>query len=182
MTIDDVAKAVADALDVAGIEFMLTGALASAYYGLSRSTMDADFLVQYDAARVSALAAALTEPLWLDPQPHLELFATKTYRIIRVHKTAYQVDLFPLTDEPFDRSRFTRRRRVAIMGRKMDIPSPEDIILIKLSWGRRKDLGDARDIIALQHPNLDRDYLRSWCQIHGTQPRFDALLAELKLS
>lgn len=34
MTIDDVAKAVADALDRAGVEFTLTGALASAYYGL----------------------------------------------------------------------------------------------------------------------------------------------------
>jgi hypothetical protein len=95
--------------------------------------MDADFLVHYQEQRASALA----EPFWLDPQSQLELFSAKIYRIIRVRRTVSQVDLFPLTDDSLDRFRFVRRRRVAIMGREMDVPSPEDIILIKLKWGRR---------------------------------------------
>lgn len=116
MNVDDVARAVADALDASGIEYMLTGALAGVCYGISRSTLDVDFLVHMDATQVDALADALKEPFWLDPQSQFELHSAKTFRVIHVRKTPYQVDLFPLSDDPFDRSRFERRRTA----RKLD--------------------------------------------------------------
>jgi hypothetical protein len=42
-----------------------------------------------------------------------------------------------LTDEPFDRSRFKRRRTEEVLGLKLAVSSPEDTILAKLSWAKR---------------------------------------------
>ena len=46
MSIDDVALRVVDALNSGKIPFMLVGGFSSNYYGVPRSTKDADFVVQ----------------------------------------------------------------------------------------------------------------------------------------
>jgi len=46
VTADEALVAVLDALDAAGIPFMLVGSLASNFHGIPRSTRDADFVVE----------------------------------------------------------------------------------------------------------------------------------------
>lgn len=41
---------VADALSASGITYLITGSFASNYYGIPRSTKDADFVVQLGSA------------------------------------------------------------------------------------------------------------------------------------
>src|SRR5205807_8462038 len=43
-----------------------------------------------------------------------------------------KVDFWLLTSEPFDRSRFERRRIVDVSGMKLKVSTPEDTILAKL--------------------------------------------------
>ena len=67
---------------------------------------------------------------------------------IQIEGTPFRIELFRLTDQPFDRARFNRRRKVALGGDEVWIPTPEDVILQKLTWSRPKD----RD----GHPGRDR--------------------------
>jgi hypothetical protein len=72
-----------------------------------------------------------------------------------------------LTNEPFDRSRFTRRRQVEVFGIRLNVTSPEDTILAKLRWsqlsgGSEKQFTDALRVLELQNPNLDMTYLDEW--------------------
>ena len=41
-----------------------------------------------------------------------------------------------------------------------------------------KDLDDAKNVIAVQAGKLDLDYIRRWCDQHGTRSLFEQLLVE----
>jgi hypothetical protein len=55
-------------------------------------------------------------------------------------QTGDKVDFWVLTDSPFDRSRFARRRRVDVFGSTVSVSPPEDIILAKMSPPARPGL------------------------------------------
>ena len=57
------------------------------------------------------------------------------------------------------------------------LPTPEDVVVQKLRWGRNKDLDDARDVLAVQGTDsLDMPYIEKWCAEHGTRQRLEAAL------
>jgi hypothetical protein len=77
------------------------------------------------------------------------------------------------------KSEFERRRSVYVpmLDRTTWLPTPEDVIVQKLRWGRPKDLDDARDVLAVQGPEtLDMGYIGKWCGQHETSARLAAAL------
>ena len=159
---------VADALDACGIAYFLSGSFASNYYGIPRSTKDADFVLRTRSAIGSELAQRLGQEFLLDSQLEFET-NTGTFRQLLHHKKrTFKVELFLLSQDPHDQAHFQRRRPVQLFERRLWLPSPEDVIITKLRWARGKDKDDARDVIAVQRQNLDWAYLETWCQRHGT--------------
>jgi hypothetical protein len=59
------------------------------------------------------------------------------------------------------------------------VPTPEDIVIQKLRWGRAKDLTDAAALISVRGMLLDWPYIEKWCGIHGSLPRLEAIKAAL---
>ena len=47
-----------------------------------------------------------------------------------------KVDFWLLTDDPFDRSRFSRKYEENVLGMKVKVSRPEDSILMKLRWAQ----------------------------------------------
>jgi len=47
-------------------------------------------------------------------------------------------------------------------------PTPEDVVIQKLRWQRRKDLDDIIGILAVSGKTLDWQYLYGWAERHGT--------------
>lgn len=178
MTIVEKTALVIDTLNSLGVEYMLTGSLASNLYGIVRATKDADFVVLLDGAGISRVAAHLTEHFALDPQSSFET-VTMTYRYVLVsHAHDLKVELFLLSDEPFDRERFRRRRAGAFEGRTAWVPTAEDVILAKLKWRRRKDLEDVRHVLSVQSGKLDETYLNHWADKQGTRQLLDKFRQE----
>lgn len=94
----------------------------------------------------------------------------------------YRVELFEMFDDPFVVSEFERRTRtfVPILGKEIWVPTAEDVVVQKLRWARPKDLDDARDVLAVQGPKtLDMEYVRKWCEAHGTIGRLDTALEQI---
>lgn len=92
------------------------------------------------------------------------------------------MELFELFDDPFVLEEFERRRKVFVplLNRHTWLPSPEDVVVQKLRWGRSKDLDDARDVLAVQGTDfLDMAYIETWCATHGTAERLAKVLAEI---
>lgn len=179
MTADEsITVLVADALEACGIPYFLSGSLASNYYGIPRSTQDADFVVQTQAAVGPGFVAKLGPDFALEPQLSFETNTGTFRQLLRHRKSSFKVEFFVLSQDPHDQSRFERRRIVQLFGRRLWLPSPEDVVITKLRWARSKDKDDVRDVIAVQRDKLDWAYIQAWCRCHGT---FD-LLSALRLS
>lgn len=78
-----------------------------------------------------------------------------------------------MNDDPFARERFARRQRSPFLGRQAFVPTPEDVVVMKLRWAWPKDAEDARGVIAVQGDRLDWNYIRRWCDAHGTRELLD---------
>ena len=157
------------------VDYFLAGSYSTNVYGIPRATKDADFVAVIDSAGLKELMRLLGPEFHLDEQPSFET-VTGTFReIIRVPSVPFEIEIFRLSDDPHDRSRFARRRTVHddLLGCDVVVPSVEDVIITKLRWakiaGRGKDRDDVRDILAVQgEAALDWEYIRGWCAQHGT--------------
>lgn len=166
---------VADALQAAGIPYMLVGGFSSNYHGIPRSTQDADFVVQLSAP----LTAAFARTLGPDFEPEAQLsFETKTgtqKQEFNVAGTLFKVEIFRLSDDTHDQERFRRRKPAHLLGRAISMPTAEDVIIMKLRWARAKDREDVRDVISVQRDKLDWAYIESWCERHGTRQKLEEI-------
>ena len=184
MTLEALAIRVIEAAESAGVEFMAVGALAAGAYGVPRSTRDVDLLVSVKLdGGVAAMIARLDPVAQFDAQV---VFDTLTWgrRHVGQSRSAppFKVELFEMFDDPFVQSEFARRQQVfvPVLGRATWLPTPEDVIVQKLRWGRPKDLDDARDVLAVQGPeSLDMAYIEKWCVQHGTRERLQVALADI---
>jgi hypothetical protein len=159
---------VAEALDACGIAYLLSGSFASNYYGIPRSTRDADFVLQMQHAVGPQLVRWLGEDFVLDAQLSFETNTGTFRQRLRHRKRAFKVELFLLSQDEHDQSRFQRRRAAQLHKCRVWLPSPEDVVVTKLRWARSKDKDDARDVMAVQWEKLDWGYLERWCGKHGT--------------
>jgi hypothetical protein len=182
---NEAAAKVVDAFNRLGMEFMLAGSYSSNYYGVPRATRDADFVAVFSSA-VESLAKELGEEFVLDPQSSFEGITGTLRDIFEVPSIPFKIEIFHLSDDPHDLSRF--RRRVAVRDDEIDrevfLPTPEDVIVTKLRWeriGQRgKDASDVRDVIAVQGDEaLDWDYIHGWTAEHGTRELLDEIRASI---
>jgi hypothetical protein len=179
MTTQEIVRRVVDALEQLGVPYMLVGSFSSNAYGFARNTQDADFVVQLDRIPISEVASELSPEFQLNPQMSFETITGTTRHVLVARTGDFKVELFLLSDDPHDRARFERRRRLQVLGGPAYLPSPEDVVITKLRWSRHgnreKDLSDARDVIAVSGAQMDWAYVERWCDEHGTRKLLDDL-------
>jgi hypothetical protein len=158
-----------DALTGLGVPFMVSGSLASNFYGVPRATQDADLVLDFDTLPIDALAASLAGTFDVDRQIAFESVTGSPRLIVRARESPFEVELFGLTNDPHDVERFARRRFVDVLERTAALPTAEDVIVTKLRWfataRRRKDFEDARNVIAVQQAAIDWAYVERWCRV-----------------
>lgn len=184
MTVEELAMKVIAACEAEKLDHMLTGAFAYNYYAIPRSTKYVDIVVDVTGTgKISALINRLESEIEFRGLVQFDTLTWGKRHIGRpAQNSTLEVELFELFDDAFVQSQFMRRQRLVLPQIAMEtwIPTPEDIVVQKLRWGRNKDLDDARDVIATEDPaNLDMPYIRNWCAIHKTTDRLEAALAQI---
>lgn len=173
---------IVEALDGAGIPYMLTGSLASSLQGEPRASHDIDLVIDIapdDAARVTQ---ALSAPaVYLDEHAVSDAARRRTMFNLIDSVSGDKADFWLLTDDPFDLERFARRLRTTALGLELSVSTPEDTILMKLRWsakagGSEKQVNDALGVYGFQSDVLDEAYLGKWAEILGVS----AALAEIR--
>ncbi|TWT97143.1 hypothetical protein [Neorhodopirellula pilleata] len=162
MNLEDAITRVIEGLSEIGVEYMLIGSFSSMYYSFPRSTTDADFVVGRQDLGVVRLSTILGERFKFDPQLSFETVGRSSKNEIEIKGTPFRIEIFRLTNEPFDQSRFERRREIVLFGKQVWIPTVEDVIIQKLIWDRPKDRDDVAGVIEATRKSLDEDYLQSW--------------------
>jgi hypothetical protein len=161
-------KRIVEALDEAGVRYMVTGSLASSLQGEPRATHDIDLVVDISPADAGRVTRALSGPhIYLDEHAVDEATRRRAMFNLIDSSSGDKADFWLLTDEPFDRERFARRVDVEALGLCLSVCTPEDTILMKLRWsaqagGSEKQLNDALRVYELQVGALDEDYLDEW--------------------
>ncbi|HAG50513.1 MAG: hypothetical protein A2X87_00215 [Deltaproteobacteria bacterium GWC2_42_51] len=180
-------KKVIKALEDAKLEYMVTGSVASSLQGEPRSTHDIDLVISVQKSAVKKLVKAFPPPdFHLDEESILDAIDKKgMFNLINIRE-GDKVDFWILTNEPFDKSRFSRKYEEEVMGIKMQVSSPEDTILMKLKWaklsgGSEKQFTDALRVYEVQSEKLDREYLESWARELNIESLWRRLLAEAEI-
>lgn len=180
MTADEALVAFVTALESLAIPYMVSGSLATNVYGVPRATDDGDFVVELPPGRkIGDIVAALPDTMRLEPQTRFQTVTASRMHVCTVTDSAFRIELFLLTDDPYDRERFGRRYRATLPFGPVWLPTVEDVIVTKLLWavraGRLKDEDDCRGVIALQGNSVDWNYVYSWCDRHGTRSLLDEI-------
>jgi hypothetical protein len=173
----EVLELVGQRLSASGIDYMLTGSVAMAYYATPRMTRDLDIVVNLQPKDVLALSEAFSGDFYIDADAILEAIATERLFNLMHLASAIKVDLIIRRSTEYRRLEFERRRYVPFGSIHTWIVSREDLILSKLVWAR--DSGSElqrRDVRQLLSGQIEMDYLSRWAQALGVT----ALLRELK--
>lgn len=159
--------ALLDLLNEAQIPYMVVGSFSSNAYGEPRATKDADFLVQFTKEARQQLMSKLPREFEVDQQASFETITGHTRQILRIPCIPFEIELFDLSEEEFDRERFGRRVETSVEGHTLWLPTAEDVVIQKLRWaklGRRdKDLFDVVGILKVRGERLDWEYVERWC-------------------
>ncbi|MDI6740381.1 MAG: hypothetical protein QME74_08470 [Candidatus Edwardsbacteria bacterium] len=165
---------VIQALNEIGVQYMLTGSVASNFYGQPRLTHDLDLAVALTLGQIKNMASRFPAPRYYLSEDAAE-DAIKTRGMFNLidSETGLKADLWILDeDDVLKNSAFRRRRMAEVLGQKTFIATPEDIILLKLDWHRQSgeatvQFQDALAVFEIQRNDLDMDYLRSMAQSVG---------------
>jgi len=183
VTNNEAVLATIDALNELGIPYALVGSYASNFYGVPRSTQDADFVVHIKEMDLDRLRERLHPQLEMERQSAFETITGTTQYVIRIPHRQFVIELFLLDEDPHNQEHFRRRVPQKVLGRDVYLPTPEDIVITKLRWSRRgrrlKDLDDVQKVLTLQQNRLDFEYIRRWCTVHDTLDLLEELQGQI---
>lgn len=170
-------------LDRLHIPYMIMGGFAVRTWGVPRPTYDADVAVKVASGGLSRLLDALEEAGfqvseefkkgWLDTVAGMGKVKVTRFE----GSTVWDIDLFLVQGE-FLTSALNRRRTARFAGRDAWFLAAEDLILLKLIAGRRKDQLDVEEILKVTR-ELDLEHLRNWATRLGVLDRLEEFLREL---
>jgi len=163
-----------------GVSYYIGGSLASSAYGIARATMDIDLVADLSLDHVEMLIKTLEQEYYIDEDMVKEAINRKSsFNVIHL-ETSMKIDVFVLQDSPYFKNAFSRKRAEILDegGRLFFLPSPEDIILVKLDWYKlggctsERQWNDILGVLKVQKKNLDLKYLQHW----ATELQLDKLL------
>ena len=159
---------VVQVLDELGVPYVIGGSMASSIHGTMRSTGDVDFIVDLRAEHVPPFVRALGEEFYVsDDRVARSVEAGGSFNIIAI-EPMFKVDFFVAKDRPFETSQLSRGRAIRVSRaaeERVNVLTPEDVVLAKLSWYRKggevsdRQWQDVLGVLRVKAGTLDDAYL-----------------------
>jgi len=177
VTQEEVVGLVVDALEGAGLAYMVAGSFASNLHGKPRMTQDADVVLDADEVAVARLIGLLGDAFYASTDAAREAVRYRTmFNVIHL-ETAFKVDLVVKKERPFSDEELRRRSSGPLAGREVPFATAEDTVLAKLEWARKGDSArqyeDASGVVEVQDERLDWPYLERWADALGVRDLLD---------
>lgn len=186
----DFVHLVIEALQAAGIEYLIGGAVAAWAWGEPRSTMDVDVVVDIPIESISTLSRELEKRDMLVPVDIILDTLTEErvdLPINAIHlQSGFKADLYPLRRRD-ELRRLALQRRVSVdFGPPLGtvyVHSPEDLILYKLWYfslsQQTKHVRDIAAILKSLGSEIDYKYIETWAARLGLSSTWQALLDQI---
>jgi hypothetical protein len=191
MKYEDFIKLILEALQSAGIEYLIGGAVAVWAWGEPRSTLDVDLVVNIPLESTGKLSQALAvRGIFVPADIILEniLEERVDLPINAIHGySGYKADLYPVRPgDELRASAFARRQRIDLgepLG-EIYLHSPEDLIIYKLWYyslsQQTKHLRDITSIVLTLGDELDFVYISHWTREKGLTSLWEELLQRIR--
>lgn len=168
-------------LDRAVVPYMVTGSLASSYYGEPRSTRDVDIVIDPGSSSLEGLIGELVAGrFYVDRDAAFEALRARS-QFNAIDPEAVKVDFIIRKDRPFSIEEFGRRESADLLGTTGFVASAEDVVLSKLEWaaqtGSDRQLRDVAAIVAIDDA-LDRTYIDRWAAVLGVTDAWRSIQSE----
>lgn len=188
LDIDQFARLIVDALEAAGVEYLLGGSVALWAWGEMRTTMDVDVVVSLPDQTIERFSAELMKRDMMVPPDIMRDIIAETridLPINAIHPfSGYKADIYPVrSNNPLREAAFERRMLVDLGGPvgKVYVHSPEDLILFKLQYytisRQTKHARDICSILASGH-SLDMPYMMKWIERLGLSAIWQEIVSQ----
>lgn len=175
---------VADALDALAVSWHVGGSLASSAFGIGRSTLDVDLVVDLRSEHIEPLCARLRSDFYAEPEALRDALEHRSCANLIHLGSMHKVDIFVVKDTPYDRQVLGRSVSKSIPGSARAFPfaTAEDIVLNKLRWFHHggsvseRQWQDVLGVLRVQATALDDAYLDHW----AARLRLEHLLARAR--
>jgi len=176
-------KELLSTLNQAGISYMITGPLASTYYGRPRTTQDIDLVIEAESIPLRAFVDTVRRlGYYADPDDAADALIHRSMFNIIDPESGYKLDAIIRKDRDYSIEEFKRRKEVFLNGEPVFMAAPEDAILNKLEWAREsqseRQFLDALGIVLIEKDSLDFGYLKRWASFLGLSADLSRLLSK----
>ncbi len=164
-----------------GVPYLVTGSVATIFFGEPRFTNDIDIVVSLPTARIGKFCRAFPSPeFYLDEQDVREAVEHRSQFNILHAGSGLKVDIMLPEDSPFNRSRFARAVRVKpAADYEASFASVEDVIIKKMEYyregGSEKHLRDITGVLRISGDRVDYDYIAHWASRLGLEAIWQAV-------
>ena len=182
---------VLEAMEAAGIEYMIGGAVAAWAWGEPRSTLDLDLVVNIPLESVNRLSEALKKREMLVPAEIIRdniLDDQVDHPVNAIHMhSGYKADLYLVrAGDELRASAFNRRKEINL-GESFGavyLHSPEDLIIYKLWYysisQQTKHIRDITSIVMTLGDELDFRYIEMWVIVKGIVNIWRELVSKIR--
>lgn len=171
MTLGELLADVINRLEVAQIPYMVTGSVASTYYGEPRATRDLDIVIDPLPETLAPFVESLEAGGYYVDRDAASGALREHSQFNAIGAGAAKVDFIVRKDRPFSREEFDRRRPADLLGTAAFVATVEDMIVAKLEWSLPFDsdrqLRDVAAMLAVSGDLIDRGYIDGWVRALG---------------
>lgn len=174
-------------LDRAGVKCMVTGSMASAFYGEPRATRDVDLVIECGSRALGRFLDLCDASDWyVSKEAARTALANHGMFNVIDPESGLKADMIVRKDREFSITEFHRRiphRLAGPASSAIPLASPEDVILSKLEWALRagspQQHRDAQRVAIAYRDRLDSSYLKRWAANLGVTELLTDLLNQL---
>lgn len=176
---------VASVLKQMGLDYFVTGSVATMAYSESRMTNDVDIVVALPLSRTDEFCASFAgDEYYLSVEAARQaVLAHSQFNIIHP-ASGLKADIIIPPRSDFNRSRFSRVRQLqALPGLEVAFSSPEDAIIMKMQYYKEgqseKHLRDIAAVLQVNGDGIDYGYIEQWVTELDLLAVWTAILARL---
>jgi len=170
-------------LEALGLQYMVTGGVASVIYGDPRFTRDIDLVLELRKPAAGLFLEAFSpDDFYRPPLEALqeEILRPRHGHFNIIHRdTALRADVYLLGDDPLHAWAFDRRVRIPLEGETaIWLAPPEYVVIRKLEYhlesGSERHLRDVSAILKISGEQIDTLEVEKWVDRLGLEEEFRA--------
>lgn len=170
MDLSELLAFLAETFDDLDVRYLVTGSMATVFFGEPRFTNDIDVVLELDLAKVERFCQRFPAADFYLSEPAIREAVHHHSQFNIIHPTSgLKVDVMIPDDSPFNRSRLSRVVREKTSDDvEICFASPEDVIIKKMEYyrlgGSEKHLRDITGVLKVCGERVDRSYIDGWAE------------------